>query len=160
MHIVSAQVLEKWSAMADEDIVDRAFSGEIRGLLEWVIDGLPSGAREVFVLRDVEGLSTAETAAVLDVSEDVVKTRLSRARAALRRVLTQRVGASTPDVFRFYRPRCDRVVERVMEGIGGIAPSGPIASRRDDAVQSKVNSHLAVDVPRVTDQKVDDPGLG
>jgi RNA polymerase sigma-70 factor (ECF subfamily) len=137
MHIVSAQVLEKWSAMADEDVVDRAFSGEIRGLLEWVIDGLPSGAREVFVLRDVEGLSTAETAAVLDVSEDVVKTRLSRARAALRRVLTQRVGQSTPDVFRFYRPRCDRVVERVMESIGGIAPSGPIASGRDDAVSRR-----------------------
>ena len=36
-------------------------------------------------------------------------------RAALRRVLEERMGASTPDVFRFYRPRCDRVVRRVME---------------------------------------------
>src|SRR5262245_9262630 len=56
----------------------QAFTGELRDLLEWAIDDLPDGAREVFVLRDVEGLSTAETAAALDVSEDVVKTRLSR----------------------------------------------------------------------------------
>jgi RNA polymerase sigma-70 factor (ECF subfamily) len=96
----------------------QAFAGELRGLLEGAIDSLPDGAREVFVLREVEGLSTAETASVLDVSEDVVKTRLSRARAALRRVLEERIGRVTPDVFRFYRPRCDRVVDRVMNVIG------------------------------------------
>ena len=96
----------------------QAFSGEIRGLLEGAIDGLPDGAREVFVLRDVEGLSTAETAAVLGVSDDVIKTRLSRARAALRQALESRIGESAPEVFRFYRPRCDRVVERVMSAIG------------------------------------------
>jgi len=97
----------------------QASSGELRGLLQWAIDGLPDGAREVFMLREVEGLSTAEAAAVLDVSEDVVKTRLSRARAALRRVLEERIGASTPEVFRFYRPRCDRVVTHVMAVIAG-----------------------------------------
>jgi RNA polymerase sigma-70 factor (ECF subfamily) len=96
----------------------QALSGELRGLLEWAIDGLPDGAREVFVLREVEGLSTAETAEVLDVSEDVVKTRLSRARVALRRVLEERIGESTPEAFRFYRPRCDRVVARVLQRIG------------------------------------------
>jgi RNA polymerase sigma-70 factor, ECF subfamily len=96
----------------------QALSGELRGLLEWAIDGLPDGAREVFVLREVEGLSTAETAEVLDVSEDVVKTRLSRARVALRRVLEERIGESTPEAFRFYRPRCDREVARVLQRIG------------------------------------------
>ena len=88
----------------------QAFTGELRELLEWAIDGLPDGAREVFVLREVEGLSTAETAASLGVSEDVIKTRLSRARAALRRSLLERTGATAPEAFRFYRPRCDRVV--------------------------------------------------
>ena len=96
----------------------QAFSGELRGLLEWAIDGLPDGTREVFVLREVEGLSTAETAEVLNVSDDVVKTRLSRARVALRRVLEERIGESTPEAFRFYRPRCDRVVARVLQRIG------------------------------------------
>ena len=67
-----------------------------------------------FVLRDVEGLSTLEVAECLDVTEDVVKTRLSRARAALRRVMLERTGATTPEAFRFYRPRCDRVVAQVL----------------------------------------------
>ena len=91
-----------------------AFSGELRGLLEWAIDALPNGMREVFVLRDVEGLSTAEVAECLDVSEDVVKTRLSRGRAALRALLMERTGATTPDAFRFDRPRWDRVVASVL----------------------------------------------
>lgn len=95
-----------------------AFTGELHALLEWAIDGLPNGAREVFVLRDVEGLSTAEAAESLGVSEDVVKTRLSRARAGLRRALLDRTGATAPEVFRFYRPRCDRVVARVLSAIG------------------------------------------
>jgi RNA polymerase sigma-70 factor (ECF subfamily) len=92
-----------------------ASSGELRGLLEASIDTLPDGMREVFMLRDVEGLTTFETAACLGVSEDVVKTRLSRARAALRRAILDRTGASLPDVFRFYRPRCDRVVAAVLQ---------------------------------------------
>lgn len=91
-----------------------AVTTELRELLEWAIDELPDGAREVFVLRDVEGLSTAEAAAALEVSEDVVKTRLSRARATLRRLLVERTGAAAPEAFRFYRPRCDQVVSRVL----------------------------------------------
>lgn len=97
----------------------QALGGELRRLLEWAIDELPDGAREVFVLREVEGLSTAETAESLGVSDDVVKTRLSRAKAALRRTVMERTGATAPDAFRFYRPRCDRVVARVMAVIGG-----------------------------------------
>jgi RNA polymerase sigma-70 factor (ECF subfamily) len=95
----------------------QAFAGELRGLLEWAIDDLPDGGREVFIMREVEGMSTAEVAETLDVSEDVVKTRLSRARRSLRRSLLERTGESTPEAFRFYRPRCDRVVENVMAQI-------------------------------------------
>lgn len=97
----------------------QAFAGELRGLLESAIDTLPNGIREVFVLRDVEGLSTYEAAQCLGVSEDVVKTRLSRGRAALRRVLRERTGATTSDAFSFYRPRCDRVVASVLARIAG-----------------------------------------
>jgi RNA polymerase sigma-70 factor (ECF subfamily) len=95
----------------------QAFTSELHVLLEWAIDSLPNGMREVFVLREVEGLSTSEVAECLEVSEDVVKTRLSRARAALRRLLLERTGATAHDAFRFYRPRCDRVVARVLERI-------------------------------------------
>jgi len=91
-----------------------ALRGELRGLLEVAIDALPDGMREVFMLREVEGLSTAEVAHCLSVSEDVVKTRLSRGRAALRRGLLKAIGDSAPDAFRFYRPRCDRIVAEVL----------------------------------------------
>jgi RNA polymerase sigma-70 factor (ECF subfamily) len=92
----------------------QAFTQELRELLEWAIDTLPDGMREVFMLREVEGLNTAEVAECLGVSEDVVKTRLSRGRAALRRVIAKRIGPTAPEAFRFYRPRCDQVVARVL----------------------------------------------
>ncbi len=95
----------------------QAFSHELRDLLEYAVDRLPNGTREVFMLREVEGLSTSETAATLGVSEDVIKTRLSRGRAALRRLLLERTGAAAAEAFRFERPRCDRVVARVMARI-------------------------------------------
>ena len=74
----------------------QAFAQELRGLLEGAIDTLPNGMREVFVLREVEGLSTLEVAECLGVSEDVVKTRLSRGRATLRQLLLERTGAAAP----------------------------------------------------------------
>ena len=106
----------------------QAFSQELRGLLEWAIDQLPNGMREVFVLRDVEGLSTLEAAECLGVSEDVVKTRLSRGRALLRQQMMERTGATAPDAFRFYRPRCDRVVAHVMADLIGPPLPGTAAA--------------------------------
>jgi RNA polymerase sigma-70 factor (ECF subfamily) len=96
----------------------QAFAHEMTVILESAIDTLPDGLREVFMLREVEGLNTAETAQSLDVSEDVVKTRLSRARASLRRELFDRVGATAAQSFTFLRPRCDRVVAAVLARIG------------------------------------------
>jgi RNA polymerase sigma-70 factor (ECF subfamily) len=93
------------SRPASEDPERQAFTREMRSLLEWAIDALPDGLREVFMLREVEGLNTAEAAECLGVSDDVIKTRLSRARAALRRLLFERTGATAPEAFRFYRPR-------------------------------------------------------
>ena len=106
--------------MANESADDPerlAFAGELRALLEWAIDALPNGMREVFMLRDVEGLSTEEVAECLSVSQDVVKTRLSRGRAMLRARLLERTGATAAEAFRFQRPRCDRVVASVLARI-------------------------------------------
>ncbi len=100
----------------------QAFARELRILLERAIDDLPNGMREVFVLREVEGLSTSEVADCLSVSEDVVKTRLSRGRALLRRLLLERTGATAPEAFRFYRPRCDRIVACVLARIESLHP--------------------------------------
>jgi RNA polymerase sigma-70 factor (ECF subfamily) len=97
----------------------QAFARELGTLLESAVDALPDGARETFVLREVEGLSTAETAECLGVTEDVIKTRLSRARAALRRELFERAGLAASNAFRFERLRCDRIVAAVMARIAG-----------------------------------------
>jgi RNA polymerase sigma-70 factor, ECF subfamily len=94
-----------------------AFSHELRVILEEAVDDLPDGAREVFMLRQVEGLSTADTAACLGVSDDVVKTRFSRARATLRQSLIDRLGTAAASSFTFQRPRCDRVVAAVLARI-------------------------------------------
>jgi len=94
-----------------------AISHELGALVESAIDRLPDGAREVFMLRQVEGMNTEEVAVALNVSEAVVKTRLSRARGAIRRELSEHAGLAASNTFRFLRPRCDRVVSAVLARI-------------------------------------------
>lgn len=115
----SATLESSASPAAPVDPERLAFSRELRTLLESSIDKLPDGMREVFMLRQVEGMSTEEVADVLEVSADVVKTRLSRARRALRRDLHERAGLAATESFRFLRPRCDRVVAAVLARIAG-----------------------------------------
>jgi RNA polymerase sigma-70 factor (ECF subfamily) len=67
-------------------------SSEARKYLDSAIDQLPHSLRVVFLLREIEGLSTLETAEVLNLSEMAVKTRLSRARLRLRDLLTSYFG--------------------------------------------------------------------
>ncbi len=96
---------------------------ELAGFVERAVDELPDSYRTVFVLREVEELSTAETAECLEVSEELVKVRLHRARTELRRMLDERFGAATREVFDFHASRCDRVVAAVMARIASAAPS-------------------------------------
>ena len=94
-----------------------AFGRELGTLIESAVDRLGDGYREVFMLRQVQGFSTAETAEVLGVSEDVVKTRFSRARHALQSDLLNRVGGASADAFTFGQARCDAIVAKVMAAI-------------------------------------------
>jgi RNA polymerase sigma-70 factor (ECF subfamily) len=94
-----------------------AADSELRALLEKAISALPQPFRATFVLREVEELSTAETAACLDIPEETVKTRLHRARAALRQQLYARVDDARKAVFPFGYERCDRVVATVLARI-------------------------------------------
>lgn len=95
-----------------------AFGRELGALIESAVDKLGDGYRDVFMLRQVEGLSTAETADALGLSEDVVKTRFSRARSALQRDLLDRTDAVATTAFTFGQARCDRVVASVLLRIG------------------------------------------
>ncbi|HUP62057.1 MAG TPA: RNA polymerase sigma factor [Thermoanaerobaculia bacterium] len=98
---------------------EQAAASEMRGVVENEIAALPETYRSVLMLREIEGLSTAETAECLNVAEDVVKTRLHRARTMLRDRLFQRAGETLETLFVFGNARCDRVVSRVMDAIGG-----------------------------------------
>lgn len=77
-----------WCCMPEEEYL----TAEGRMRLDQSAERLPESLRIVFVLRDIEGLSTRETAEVLDISEMAVKTRLSRARLRLREDLSTYYG--------------------------------------------------------------------
>lgn len=96
------------------DPEQEAMTAELQQFLEQEIMSLPEHYRTVLMLRQVEGLSTEETAECLGVSTDVVKTRLRRARVMLREAMLQRAGVTFDRLFAFQAPRCDRVVAAVM----------------------------------------------
>ncbi len=99
----------------EADPEKRAFHGELRQILEASIDRIPAGYRTVFMLREVEGLSTADTAACLSIPEETVKTRLHRARQQLRRQIDQALGTGVKEAFAFGFERCDRLVAAVFQ---------------------------------------------
>jgi RNA polymerase sigma-70 factor, ECF subfamily len=93
----------------------QASIGEISKLLETAILSLPETYRTVLMLRDVEEMSTAETASALNLTEENVKVRLHRARVLLRRELYTRAGSARGEAFPFMGARCDRMVQRVFQ---------------------------------------------
>jgi RNA polymerase sigma-70 factor (ECF subfamily) len=78
---------------------ERAADREIAGILQRAIDRLPPALSAVFVLREVEGMATAEVAHVLDLTEANVKVRLHRARRRLRSDLASRLGAGVASTY-------------------------------------------------------------
>ena len=87
---------------------------EIHHLLERAIDALPEPFRVVLVARLVEEMSIEETAELLDLRPETVKTRLHRARRLLRDDLERQVGPMLTDVFPFDGARCERVADAVI----------------------------------------------
>lgn len=98
-----------------EDPASVAARGQLRQLLEQAIAALPEPFRMVFILRDVEQCSIDETAEVLGIREETVKTRLHRARRQLRAALSDTVSTSLGDAFPFMGARCARMTTRVMD---------------------------------------------
>ncbi len=98
-----------------------ASNAELGQMLEKAVLGLPEQYRAVLMLRDVEELSTSETAAALNLSEENVKVRLHRGRALLRRELFALVGTTAKDTFPFMGVRCDRVVHRVFQRLAELS---------------------------------------
>lgn len=118
------ELLTACESREERDPVSRSpeqlvMDGELRAALEEAIDQLPLLYRTVFVLRDVQGLDTAETAESLGIHEQAVKTRLHRARKMLRGLLEPGFGPSPDGLFNFLGVRCNRIVAQVLARITG-----------------------------------------
>jgi RNA polymerase sigma-70 factor (ECF subfamily) len=108
--------MDRFASLAP-DPEQQASNSEVRRLLEEAVEKLPDAYRTIFILRDIEEMSTTDAADVLEITEDNVKVRLHRARALLRKSLYARAGVERKEAFNFHALRCDRVVKNVFERI-------------------------------------------
>ncbi len=91
---------------------------ELGRLLESAVDALPDHYRVVVVLRDIEQMSTEETAHALELTEENVRIRLHRGRGMLRDALYERAGSRLDQVYGFDGERCRRMVAAVLARVG------------------------------------------
>ncbi len=91
---------------------------EIQKVVEHAIDELPGAFRLVFITRVVEGMSVEETAQLLKLKPETVKTRLHRARAMLRDNVEKKIGPVVMEAFPFAGRRCERLTEAVLNRLG------------------------------------------
>jgi RNA polymerase sigma-70 factor, ECF subfamily len=96
---------------------DAASSSQIRGILERAIAGIPTTLRVVYVLRDVDGLGTDETADCLGITPVNVRVRLHRARTHLRARFDGQAIGDVRQLHPFAADRCNRVVAGVLRRI-------------------------------------------
>jgi len=106
---------------------DEASRREMSHILEKAIDELPTIYRVVFVMRDLEQMSTAESASALDITEETIKVRLHRAKGLLRTAISSRMQESMSETFPFLGQRCDRIVQAVLARVSPQPPPDPAA---------------------------------
>jgi RNA polymerase sigma-70 factor (ECF subfamily) len=108
---IVSEVVEAASEVAPDAELARA---QVGALLEACLANIPQGNREVMVLRDVLELDTAETAACLGLTEEAVRVRLHRARAAVAAAVTEQLADHAREIYAFDGERCDRITAQVM----------------------------------------------
>jgi len=118
-----ATILEIRSPLPDPE--ETAARRELMRLVEEAVDHLPAAFREVFVMREIEQMSQAETADCLDIKEETVKTRLHRARGHIESYLLARAGQEIRTAYSFGDARCTAVVMTVLSRIARGQIPGP-----------------------------------
>lgn len=96
---------------------------QIRGIVEMAVADLPPDLRLVFILRETEGLNTAEVAKALQINPITVKTRLFRARRRLRTALEEQARGGFEAIFPFDGQRCVHMADQVvvaLKDLGGL----------------------------------------
>jgi RNA polymerase sigma-70 factor (ECF subfamily) len=91
---------------------------EIQRVVEHAIDELPDNFRIVFITRVIEGMNVEETAEILGLKPETVKTRLHRARGMLRENVEKKIGPVVMDAFPFAGKRCERLTTAVLKRLG------------------------------------------
>ena len=124
-----SEILRLASSTSGTDPERAAAQRQIQQLLEHAIDRLPQDFRMVLVARVVEEMSVEETAALLDIRPETVKTRLHRARRLLRTAIESRVGPVLTSVFPFEDPRCERIADGVIRGLKLLNETGNLSRR-------------------------------
>jgi len=109
-----AQVLDFPGAARRDDPEADAARAQIRRILECAVDALPEPFRLVFIMREIEELSTEETARHLDLKVETVKTRLHRARRRLREALDAQLADVMVGAYPFLGARCERITQAVL----------------------------------------------
>ena len=111
---IRAHILKFPAASSRPDPETTVANDQTRRILERAIDALPEPFRVIFVARVVEEMSVDETAALLGLKPETVKTRLHRARAKLRAALEAEMSSSASAAFQFDGARCERLTEAVL----------------------------------------------
>jgi RNA polymerase sigma-70 factor, ECF subfamily len=116
-HAREAEIVQFPLASTDDPEKSMA-QREIREVVERAIDELPEAFRLVFITHVLEGMNVEETADILGLKPETVKTRLHRARTMLRDNVERKIGPVVMDAFPFAGRRCDRLTEAVLKRLG------------------------------------------
>jgi RNA polymerase sigma-70 factor, ECF subfamily len=114
---LEAQIIQFPLASTDDPEKSMA-QREIQHVVEHAIDELPEAFRLVFITRVIEGMNVEETAEILGLKPETVKTRLHRARAMLRQNVENKIGPVVMEAFPFAGRRCERLTEAVLKRLG------------------------------------------
>ena len=114
----SAHVLKFPGGTTLDDPEKTMAQRQLLRLVEEATDDLPDNFRLVFIARVIEGMSVEETAELLEIKPETVRTRLNRARNLLRRHVDSRIGPILFDAFPFAGWRCDRLTNAVLARLG------------------------------------------
>lgn len=116
--VPEAEIIQFPLSAANEDPERTMAQRQILQLVENATDALPEDYRVVFVTRVIEGMSVEETANLLSIKAETVKTRLHRARQLLRNHLDKQIGPVLMDAFPFAGRRCERLTVGVLRRLG------------------------------------------
>ena len=111
-----------FSNMKENQTEDVLLNRELASIMEKSLQNIPVLYRKVFVLREIEGFSVAETAEILDITPVNVKVRLNRARALLQKQIEQSYSRS--ELYSFNLIYCDGMVQKVFDEINRTQNNG------------------------------------